>query len=128
MLIQSKPKAGREEARERKIEAKGVNPAKDFLLACFSAEKKQIKQKSLPKKQQAGFSEAEPACFLSGKKPGQSAFLGQALTHSIQRMHSVPFFRLLAGSVISTSMGQTRLHFPQEMHFAWSHFILRREK
>lgn len=74
MLIQSKPKAGREEARERKIEAKGVTPAKDFLLACFSAEKKQIKQKSLPKKQQAGFAEADPACFYRGRNRVKAPF------------------------------------------------------
>ena len=50
-----------------------------------------------------------------------NAFFGQALAHSKHRMHSVPFFRLRELSVISTSMGHTFLHFPQETHLLWSH-------
>ncbi len=64
-------------------------------------------------------------------KPGyvcQSAPLGQFLTHSMQWMHSVPFFRLRELSVTFTSMGHTRLHFPQEMHFSLSHLIRKSAK
>ena len=50
-----------------------------------------------------------------------NAFFGQDLAHSKHRMHSVPFFRLRELSVISTSMGHTFLHFPQETHLLWSH-------
>ena len=57
-----------------------------------------------------------------------SASFGQFLTHSMQRMHSVPFFRLLELSVTSTSIGQTRLHFPQEIHLFLSHVTRNREK
>ena len=32
----------------------------------------------------------------------------------MHRMHSVPFFRFLELSVTSTSIGQTRLHLPQD--------------
>ena len=35
----------------------------------------------------------------------QSAFLGQVLTHSMHKIHSVPFFRFLELSVISTFIG-----------------------
>ena len=56
------------------------------------------------------------------------AFLGQCFTHSMHRIHSVPFFRWREGSSISTSMGQTCLHRPQEMHLPGSHFILNRAK
>ena len=45
----------------------------------------------------------------------QSAFLGQVLTHSIHKIHSVPFFRFLELSIISTFIGQTFLHFPHEL-------------
>lgn len=57
-----------------------------------------------------------------------SAFLGQFLTHSKQRIHSVLFLRFLELSVTSTSIGQTCLHFPQETHFVLSHLIRSREK
>ena len=49
-----------------------------------------------------------------------SAFLGHAFTHSMHRMHSVPFSRLRASSSMSTFMGQTRRHFPHWMHLSWS--------
>jgi hypothetical protein len=49
-----------------------------------------------------------------------SAPLGQADTQVVQRMHSVPFVRLLALSVMSTFIGQTFLHLPQETHFVGS--------
>jgi len=49
-----------------------------------------------------------------------SAFLGQAFTHSMHRMHSVPFLRLRASSSMSTFMGQTRRHFPHWMYLSWS--------
>lgn len=58
----------------------------------------------------------------------QSAFLGQALTHSMHKIHSVPFFRFLELSVISTFIGQTFLHFPHEIHFSLSHLTLTTEK
>ena len=57
-----------------------------------------------------------------------SASFGQFLTHSMHRMHSVPFSRFLELSVTSTFIGHTRLHFPQEMHFSLSHFTRIREK
>ncbi len=57
-----------------------------------------------------------------------SASFGQFLTHSMQRMHSVPFFRFLAGFMTSTSIGQTRVHFPQWIHLAASGLIRIREK
>lgn len=57
-----------------------------------------------------------------------SASLGQALTHSMQRMHSVPLARFLELSVTSTSMGHTRLHLPQEMHLLLSQRTRSREK
>ena len=47
----------------------------------------------------------------------QSAFLGQVLTHSIHKIHSVPFFRFLELSVISTFIGQTFLHFPHAVSY-----------
>ena len=53
---------------------------------------------------------------------------GQFLTHSMHKMHSVPFSRFLELSVTSTFIGQTRLHFPQEMHFSLSHFTRSKEK
>ena len=57
-----------------------------------------------------------------------SAFLGQLFTHSMHRMHSVPFLRRRELSVTSTSMGQIFLHLPQETHLLWSHFTRNREK
>ena len=60
--------------------------------------------------------------------PNHNASLGHALTHSMQRMHSVPFFRFRVLSVTSTSMGQTRLHFPQETHFFGSQRIRKSAK
>ena len=57
-----------------------------------------------------------------------SACLGQFLTHSMQRMHSVPFSRSLDGSVTSTCMGQTRLHLPQETHLSGLQRIRSKEK
>ena len=62
------------------------------------------------------------------RNSAQSAFLGQGLTHSIHKMHSVPFFRFLELSVISTFIGQTFLHFPHEIHFSLSHLTLTTEK
>lgn len=62
------------------------------------------------------------------KRICQSAFLGQFLTHSIHRMHSVPFFLFLELSVTSTSIGHTLLHFPQETHFFLSHLTRISEK
>ncbi len=62
------------------------------------------------------------------KRNGHRAPLGQFFTHSMQRMHSVPFFRFLELSVTSTFIGHTRLHFPHEMHFSLSHFTLSRAK
>ena len=53
----------------------------------------------------------------------QSAFFGQFFTHSMHRIHSVPFLRFLELSVTSTFIGHTRLHFPQDIHFSLSHFI-----
>ena len=58
----------------------------------------------------------------------QSAPLGQFLTHSIQRIHSVPFFLFLELSVTSTFIGHTLLHLPQEIHFSLSHVTRRRAK
>ena len=57
-----------------------------------------------------------------------SAFLGQFFTHSRHRIHSVPFFLLRELSVTSTSIGQTRLHLPQLMHFSLSHVTRNSEK
>ena len=51
-----------------------------------------------------------------------SAFFGQFFTHSIHKMHSVPFFRFRELSVTSTSIGQTRLHLPQSTHRSFLHF------
>ena len=72
---------------------------------------------------------------FGGSNPPLSVFLfaykapfGQFLTHSIQRMHSVPFFLFLELSVTSTFIGHTLLHFPQEMHLSLSHFTLNSEK
>ena len=50
-----------------------------------------------------------------------SAFFGQFFTHSIHKIHSVPFFRLRELSVTSTSIGQTRLHLPQSTHRSFLH-------
>lgn len=58
----------------------------------------------------------------------QSAFLGQVLTHSMHKIHSVPFFRFLELSIISTFIGQTFSHFPHEIHFSLSHLTLTTEK
>lgn len=55
------------------------------------------------------------------------ACLGQLSTHSMHRMHSVPFFRLRLLSVTSTFIGQTLLHFPQETHFVSSTLTRSRE-
>lgn len=57
-----------------------------------------------------------------------NAFLGQAFTHSKHKMQSVPFCRFLELSVTSTSMGQTLLHLPQEMHLLLSQVTLVRAK
>ena len=51
----------------------------------------------------------------------QRAPFGQLFTHSIQRMHSVPFSLFLELSVTSTFIGHTRLHFPHEIHFSLLH-------
>ena len=59
---------------------------------------------------------------------GYSAFLGQAFTHSMHKMHSVPLSRFRELSVMSTFMGHACLHFPQEMHFSLSQVTLSREK
>ena len=59
---------------------------------------------------------------------GHNAPFGQFLAHSIHNMHSVPFSRFLELSVTSTFIGQTCMHFPQEMHFSLSHFKRIREK
>lgn len=67
-------------------------------------------------------------CCNSTLIPYYNAFVGQLSTHSKQRMHSVPFFLFLELSVTSTSIGHTRLHFPQEIHLLVSHFILRKAK
>ena len=64
----------------------------------------------------------------AAEKIDQSAFLGQFLTHSMQRMHSVPFALFLELSVTSTSMGHTLLHFPQEIHLFVLHLTRNREK
>ena len=57
-----------------------------------------------------------------------SAFFGHTFPHSIQRIHSVPFLRLLELSVTSTFIGHTRLHFPQEIHRSLLHLIRSSEK
>ena len=57
-----------------------------------------------------------------------SAFFGHALAHSKHRMHSVPFLRLRELSVMSTYMGQTFWHLPQETHLLWSHLTRSSEK
>ena len=57
-----------------------------------------------------------------------SASFGQLLTHSIHKIHSVPFFRLLELSVTSTSIGQTFLHLPHDTHLLLSHLILNNAK
>ena len=57
-----------------------------------------------------------------------SAFFGQFLTHSMHRMHSVPFSRLRESSSMSTSIGHTRRHLPHSTHLPWSHVILSSEK
>ena len=57
-----------------------------------------------------------------------SASFGQFLTHSIHRIHSVPFRRFLLLSVTSTFIGHTFLHFPQETHLSLSHLIRSSEK
>lgn len=69
----------------------------------------------------------EPAPPMDGSLR-HSASLGQALTHSMQRMHSVPLARFLELSVTSTSMGHTRLHLPQETHLLLSQRTRSREK
>ena len=68
--------------------------------------------------------------FFSALETGNchKAAFGQFLTHSMHKIHSVPFSRFLELSVTSTFIAQTRLHFPQEMHFSLSHFMRIREK
>lgn len=56
------------------------------------------------------------------------ASFGQCFTHSIHRIHSVPFDLFLELSVTSTSIGHTFLHLPQEIHLLLSHFIRTSEK
>lgn len=58
----------------------------------------------------------------------ESAFFGQFLTHSIQRMHSVAFFRFRELSVTSTSIGHILLHFSHETHFSRLHVMRMSEK
>ena len=73
----------------------------------------------------------ESICFRdSDRQIGSchNASLGQFFTHSMHRMHSVPILRFLELSVTSTFIGQTRLHFPQEIHFSLSHFTRRSAK
>ena len=53
--------------------------------------------------------------------------LGQFFTHSMHKIHSVPFSRFLELSVTSTFIGHTRLHLPHEIHFSLSHFTRNRE-
>ena len=65
--------------------------------------------------------------FFSRKQLAVALFLysasrGQTRLHSRHKMHSVPFFRRRDGSSISTSIGQTFRHLPQEMHLLSSHF------
>ncbi len=69
-----------------------------------------------------------PRLFSTTSEKIYKAFFGQLFTHSMQRIHSVPFLRFLELSVTSTSIGQTRLHLPQEMHFDLSHFTRNRAK
>jgi len=57
-----------------------------------------------------------------------SASFGQALLHSIQSIHSVPFSRFRELSVTFTFIGHILSHFPHEMHFSLSHVILTSEK
>ena len=68
--------------------------------------------------------------LLSAQEPVSvyNASFGQFFTHSMHKMHSVPFLRFLELSVISTSIGQTCLHFPQVTHLLLSHLIRNREK
>ena len=54
----------------------------------------------------------------------QSAPLGQFFTHSMLRMNSLPFCLFIELSVTATFVGQTRLQFPQEIHFSLSHFCI----
>ena len=63
------------------------------------------------------------ACFSC-----QRAFLGQVFTHSMHKMHSVPFILFLELSVTSTFIGHTRLHLPQEIHLLLSHWMRDNEK
>ena len=67
-----------------------------------------------------GFQDNRAFCY--------SASFGQLLTHSIHKIHSVPFFRLLELSVTSTSIGQTFLHLPHDTHLLLSHLILNNAK
>jgi hypothetical protein len=63
-----------------------------------------------------------------GMNKTYNAFFGHAFTHSKHKMQSVPFFRFLELSVMSTSIGQTVLHLPQEIHLLVSHVIRSSEK
>ena len=57
-----------------------------------------------------------------------SAFLGHTCVHSKHRIQSVPFCRFLELSVTSTSIGQTFLHIPQDIHLLVSHVTLNNAK
>ncbi len=71
----------------------------------------------------------EPLIEVVGQQTEiQRAFLGQLCTHSMHKIHSVPFSRFLELSVTSTFIGHTRLHLPQDIHFSLSHFIRISEK
>ena len=56
------------------------------------------------------------------------ASLGQLLTHSMHKIHSVPFFLFLELSVMSTSIGHTLLQLPQDTHLLLLHLILNSAK
>lgn len=87
-----------------------------------------ILQKRLNKGESRRIPSSRRVIRQGGRSRRYSAFLGQALTHSRQSMHSVPFLRRYVLSVTSTSMGQTCLHFPQETHFSVSHRTRSSEK
>ena len=57
-----------------------------------------------------------------------NAFFGQFFTHSIHSMHSVPLLRFRELSVISTFIGQRRLHLPHDMHLLLLHVTRTSEK
>lgn len=56
------------------------------------------------------------------------AFTGHAWIQFMHKIHSVPWSRPRELSNISTSMGQTFLHFPQPTHFSLSCLIRSSEK